>query len=150
MAAAREAVAGHVLITRDDGTYAFRHALVGEAVYDDLLPGERSSLHSEIAEALELDPWLLGELPAGSVAAELAMHHHPAHDLPRALSASVEAGLAAERVFAYREAMRHLERAVEIWQRVPDARERAGMALCEVLRHTSVVANHAGEVNRAV
>ena len=87
MAAAREAVAGHVLVTRDDGSYAFRHALVGEAVYDDLLPGERATLHSAIAEALELDPWLLGELPAGSVAAELAMHYHAAHDLPRALAA---------------------------------------------------------------
>jgi DNA-binding CsgD family transcriptional regulator len=150
MAAAREAVVGHVLVTRDDGTYAFRHALVGEAVYDDLLPGERATLHSAIAEALELDPWLLGELPAGSVAAELAMHYHAAHDLPRALAASVEAGQAAERVFAYREAMRHLERAVEIWQRVPDAAERAGIDLADVLRHAAAAANHAGEAARAV
>ena len=150
LAAAREAVAGQVLVARADGTYAFRHALVGEAVYSDLLPGERSTLHSAIAEALELDPWLLGELPAGSVAAELAMHYHAAHDLPRALAASVEAGLAAERVFAYREAMRHLERAVEIWQRVPDAGERAGMDLAEVLRHAAAVADHAGEASRAV
>jgi DNA-binding CsgD family transcriptional regulator/tetratricopeptide (TPR) repeat protein len=150
MAAAREAVAGHVLVTREDGTYAFRHALVGEAVYDDLLPGERATLHSAIAEALELDPWLLGELPAGSVSAELAMHYHAAHDLPRALAASVQAGQAAERVFAYREAMRHLERAVEIWQRVPDAEERAGLDLAEVLHHAAAVANHAGEASRAV
>jgi ATP/maltotriose-dependent transcriptional regulator MalT len=148
--ATREAVAAHVLVARDDGAYAFRHALVGEAVYDDLLPGERSTLHSEIAEALELDPWLLGELPAGSVAAELAMHYHAAHDLPRAVAASIDAGLAAERVFAYREAMRHLERAVEIWERVPDAAERAGMPLAEVLRHAAAVANHAGEVSRSV
>jgi DNA-binding CsgD family transcriptional regulator len=148
--AVREAVAGQVLVARDDGAYAFRHALVGEAVYNDLLPGERSTLHSAIAEALELDPWLLGELPAGSVSAELAMHYHAAHDLPRALAASVEAGLAAERVFAYREAMRHLERAVEIWQRVPDAPERAGMPLADVLRHAATVANHAGEIGRAV
>jgi ATP/maltotriose-dependent transcriptional regulator MalT len=149
IAATREAVAGHVLVARDDGTYGFRHALVGEAVYNDLLPGERSTLHSAIAEALEIDPWLLGELPAGSVSAELAMHYHAAHDLPRALAASVEAGLAAERVFAYREALRHLERAVEIWRRVPDAEERAGLPLSEVLHHAARMANHAGETNRA-
>ena len=29
------------------GTYAFRHALLGEAVYDDLLPGERVRLHAD-------------------------------------------------------------------------------------------------------
>ena len=150
MAAAREAVVEHVLVAREDGTYAFRHALVGEAVYDDLLPGERATLHSAIAEALELDPWLLGELPAGSVAAELAMHYHAAHDLPRALAASVEAGSAARRVFAYRESLRHFERAVEIWQRVPDAAERAGMDLADVLQHAALAANHAGEAARAV
>lgn len=150
MAGAREAVAGQVLIARPDGTYAFRHALVGEAVYDDLLPGERITLHAAIAEALEMDPYLLGELSSSGVAAEMAMHYHAAHDLPRALPASVEAGQAAERVFAYREAMRHFERAIEIWPRVPDAASRAGMDLAEVLRLASSAANYAGESARSI
>ena len=63
--------------------YAFRHALLQEAVYDDLLPGERSRLHSAFARTLEAsaagDP---------SRAAELAYHWYAAHDLPRALEAS--------------------------------------------------------------
>jgi DNA-binding NarL/FixJ family response regulator len=150
MTGAREAVAGQVLIARPDGTYAFRHALVGEAVYDDLLPGERITLHAAIAEALEMDPYLLGELSSSGVAAEMAMHYHAAHDLPRALPASVEAGQAAERVFAYREAMRHFERAIEIWPRVPDAAERAGIAEPELLRLASAAANYAGESARAI
>ena len=150
MAGAREAVAGQVLIARPDGTYAFRHALVGEAVYDDLLPGERITLHAAIAELLELDPYLLGELSSSGVAAEMAMHYHAAHDLPRALPASVEAGQAAESVFAYREAMRHFERAIEIWPRVPDAAERAGLELAEVLRLASGAANYAGESARSI
>src|SRR4051812_42383821 len=150
MTGAREAVAGQVLVARPDGTYAFRHALVGEAVYDDLLPGERITLHAAIAEALELDPYLLGELSSSGVAAEMAMHYHAAHDLPRALPASVEAGQAAERVFAYREAMRHFERAIEIWPRVPDAAERAGIGLAELLRLASAAANYAGESARAI
>ena len=41
----------NVLVPGDD-TYAFRHALLGEAVYDDLLPGERVRLHAPYAEAL--------------------------------------------------------------------------------------------------
>jgi DNA-binding CsgD family transcriptional regulator/tetratricopeptide (TPR) repeat protein len=150
MAGAREAVAGQALVARPDGTYAFRHALVGEAVYEDLLPGERITLHAAIAEALELDPYLLGELSSSGVAAEMAMHYHAAHDLPRALPASVEAGEAAERVFAYREGMRHFERAIEIWPRVPDAAERAGIDLAELLRLASAAANYAGESARAI
>ena len=43
---AREAVAHQLLVTHPDGTYAFRHALVGEAIYEDLLPGERTALHA--------------------------------------------------------------------------------------------------------
>jgi DNA-binding CsgD family transcriptional regulator/tetratricopeptide (TPR) repeat protein len=147
---AREAVAGQALVARPDGTYQFRHALVGEAVYEDLLPGERITLHAAIAEALELDPYLLGELSSSGVSAEMAMHYHAAHDLPRALPASVEAGLGAERVFAYSEALRHFERAIEIWPRVPDAAERAGIDLAEVLRLASSAANYAGESARSI
>jgi DNA-binding CsgD family transcriptional regulator/tetratricopeptide (TPR) repeat protein len=147
---AREAVAGQVLVARPDGTYAFRHALVGEAVYEDLLPGERITLHAAIAEALELDPYLLGELSISGVSAEMAMHYHAAHDLPRALPASVEAGLAAARVFAFSEAVRHFERAVEIWPRVPEPAERAGIGLGELLRQASLAANYAGESARAI
>jgi DNA-binding CsgD family transcriptional regulator/tetratricopeptide (TPR) repeat protein len=150
MTGAREAVAGQVLVARPDGTYTFRHALVGEAVYEDLLPGERIALHAAVAEALELDPWLLGELSSSGVSAEMAMHYHAAHDLPRALPASVEAGLAAARVFAYSEALRHFERAVEIWPRVPDAAERAGIVLAEVMRHASSAASYAGESARSI
>ena len=52
--ALREAVAHHVLVVEgDDGGYAFRHALVAEAVYDDILPMERVRLHVACAEALE-------------------------------------------------------------------------------------------------
>jgi DNA-binding CsgD family transcriptional regulator len=147
---AREAVAHQLLVTHPDGTYAFRHALVGEAIYEDLLPGERTALHAALAEALERDPALLGDVPAVTVSAELACHWRGAHDLPRALGASVAAGLAARRVFAYSEALRHLERALELWDRVPDAQERTGMTRPEVLRAAAAVAGNAFEAGRAV
>ncbi|HET8757796.1 MAG TPA: AAA family ATPase, partial [Solirubrobacteraceae bacterium] len=147
---AREAVAHQILVTHPDGTYAFRHALVGEAIYEDLLPGERTTLHSALAEALERDPSLLGDVPEATVRAELACHWKGAHDLPRALGASVDAGMAARRIFAFPEALRHLERALELWDRVPDAAERAGMSRSEVLRAAAASATHAFETSRSV
>jgi predicted ATPase len=147
---AREAVAHQILVTHADGTYAFRHALVGEAIYEDLLPGERTQLHARLADVLEREPGLLGDVPVTTVRAELACHWRGAHDLPRALGASVEAGVAARRVFAYSEALRHLEKALEMWERVPDAEERAGMSRTDVLRAAAAVAGNAFEAARAV
>jgi ATP/maltotriose-dependent transcriptional regulator MalT len=146
----REAVAHQVLVTGAGDSYAFRHALVGEAVYGDLLPGERSELHARLAGALEREPELLGDAPAASVAAMLACHWNAAHDVPRALGASVAAGLGAKRVFAFSEAKRHFERALELWDRVPDAAERAGCDRADLLRHASAAAYDAGENARAV
>src|SRR5262249_35482382 len=37
--AVRDAVEGHILVPSGDDFYRFRHALLAEAVYDDLLPG---------------------------------------------------------------------------------------------------------------
>ena len=87
LAGLREAVAHQVLVTGPRDMYAFRHALVGEAVYSDLLPGERSALHARLAETVERDPRLLGDVPATKVAALLACHWNAAHDVPRALGA---------------------------------------------------------------
>jgi predicted ATPase len=50
----REAVDQQLLVPEPGGAgYVFRHALVAEAVYDELLPGERVSLHTALARALE-------------------------------------------------------------------------------------------------
>ncbi len=77
----REAVTNHVLVQKPDGqSYAFRHALMREAIYDDLLPGERGALHVRLAEALEGEP----SLAADSVGAEaeLAWHWSQARRAP--------------------------------------------------------------------
>ena len=48
----REAVGSHIVVLEGD-RYTLRHALVREAVHDELLPGERAELHRALARALE-------------------------------------------------------------------------------------------------
>src|SRR5215216_1152557 len=146
----REAVAHQVVVTGPGETYAFRHALVGEAVYGDLLPGERSALHARLAETVDARHELMGDAPTAAVAGILACHWNAAHDVPRALGASVAAGLASKRVLAFSEAQRHFERALELWDRVPDAAERAGCDRVDVLRHAAAAAAYSGEAARSL
>src|SRR3954468_9071408 len=147
---AREAVANQVLVAESGGVYAFRHALVGEAVYGDLLPGERSALHARIAQALTDQPELRGDAPGPTLPALLAWHWYMAHELPRALEASVRAGQAAQRVFAPVEAGQHFERALEVWERVPNAEELAGTDHIQLLSLTASVANEANQSTRSL
>ena len=123
--ALRTAVAHHVLVQRDDDTYAFRHALLAEALESDLLPGERTRLHLALAQAIQHDPTLVSR--DGRAAAELYGHWLGAHRLPEALAAAVRAGLEAEQVYAFAEASHQFQRALELWDRVEGAEERAGM-----------------------
>jgi DNA-binding CsgD family transcriptional regulator/tetratricopeptide (TPR) repeat protein len=143
--ALREAVAHHVLVHDSDG-YAFRHALLEEAAYGDLLPGERTALHLALAEALTADPSLAGARPA----AELAHHWQAAHRMPEALAAHVQAGVEAERAPAFAEAVQHFERALEIWDLVAEAEERSQLPLAAVVARAAHAAHCAGEHHRAV
>ena len=81
--------------------------------------------------------------------AERAWHWHRARDLPRALGASVAAGVEARHVHAYGEALRHFELALALWDRVPDAAARAGMPLAGVLRVAAAAARDGAEPARA-
>ncbi|MDQ1725812.1 MAG: hypothetical protein QOG52_2840, partial [Frankiaceae bacterium] len=132
----REAVEHHLLIVEAAGRgYTFRHALARDAVYEDMLPGERGALHLAYGEVLSADPSLASD--PTSLAATLAAHWYAALDLPRTLTASVEAARQASAAYASTEAQRHLERAIEVWPRVPDAEERAGLTLVDLLLLTS-------------
>jgi DNA-binding CsgD family transcriptional regulator/tetratricopeptide (TPR) repeat protein len=128
------------------GTYAFRHALLSEAVYSTLLPGEVGRLHSALARAIEADPGLASR----SAAAELAHHWQVALDQPRALSASLEAAREAEAVTGVAEARRHVERILELWAHVEDVEERTGMDLPALTRWAAELSYLAGDPARAV
>ncbi|HLU73351.1 MAG TPA: AAA family ATPase [Nonomuraea sp.] len=142
----RPAVAGNVLAVDGEG-YAFRHALIREALHDDLLPGEHARLHTRFAEALERD---LSVLPAPRGAIELAHHWYSARDTTWALASAWQAAAEARRATAYDEQLGMLSRVLELWDHVPDAAERIGCGHTELLRRTSLAAYLAGEYDRSV
>jgi ATP/maltotriose-dependent transcriptional regulator MalT len=145
----REAVESHLLVVDHTGrSYAFRHALTRDAVYEDMLPGERGGLHAAYGEALTRDPGLAGD--DATVPAALAHHWYAALDLPRALPAAIAAARHALTSFAPAEAQRHLERALEIWPRVPDAEQRTGLDQAEVAALAGEAAYQAGALDRSL
>ena len=121
-AALREAIAHHALVVRTgsqgEDRYEFRHALVQEAIEHELLPSERRALHEAFATSLTEHP---ATPPDPGADAELAVHWFGAGDLPRAFVSSMAAADAAERGYAFAEAQTHLERAIAIWDDVPDS-----------------------------
>ena len=151
----REAVTRHVLAVDQAGdAYAFRHALVQEAVYDDLLPVQRGPLHAAYARALERrieQREAPGRPGAGAVErGQLAYHWYAAHDLGQALLASVQAGQAAEAASALAEALGHYERALELWDQVPEAAARSPLDRGTVLHRAAEAANLAGDDERSI
>lgn len=149
--ALREAVDQRVLLHVGDPVpkYAFRHALVREAAYEDLFATERIAIHRAIADALERDEALS---PADELAraGEIAYHALAANDLSRALSASLAAVVVAEQASAHAEAAMHLARILDIWPRVSDAPTRVGMDHADILARTARASASAGHLSRAV
>jgi DNA-binding CsgD family transcriptional regulator/tetratricopeptide (TPR) repeat protein len=125
-AALRDAIDAHVLeLTSSGRGYVFRHALVAEAVYDDLLPGERVRLHAAYADALAREP--------NRSRAELARHALASHDLDTAYLASVQAGDQAMAVAAPQDALAHYEMALDVAPRASTApADRADLVLAFV------------------
>ena len=139
--AVREAVAHHLLVRDGDDGYTFRHALLREAVYNDLLPGERTRLHGQLSVLLAGRP---------GAAAELAHHSLASHDVPGAFTASIRAGAEAHRLGAPAEAHRHYDQALALWDRVDNAASIAGMSRGELGLKSATAASAAGDVPRAV
>ena len=133
----RDAVDHHVVVPIQDGAdeFAFRHALVREAIYGDLLPGERNRLHGRFAAAIEAMP---GTRSYGSAA--LAYHWFAAHDLPRAFDASLAAADDAIAMHGYADAQNHYDRAIELWDQVPNAAARSGLDLAGLLERAAATA----------
>lgn len=146
--ALREAVTEHVLRTDDEDRFQFRHALLREVLYDDLLPGERGDLHLDLARTLEARIGCSQDQEAERTAA-VAGHYASAGDQPAALRAAVEAALVAREVHAYSEAAELAERALELWPRVPDAARTIPLSHIDLLTLAASGHGIAGDRERA-
>jgi tetratricopeptide (TPR) repeat protein len=145
-AAVREAVTQQLLVPDGADGYVFRHALLREAVYGDLLPGERTRLHGTMSSLLSDER----RLAVPGTAAELAQHCLASHDIPGAFAASVRAGDEAERLGAPAEAHRHYDQALALWERVDEPEQTAGMARGKLGLLSAANAADSGDVERAV
>ncbi|QUQ69251.1 helix-turn-helix transcriptional regulator [Kutzneria sp. CA-103260] len=130
--ALRESVQHNVLVAADNG-YAFRHALLREAVYGDLLPGERVRLHASYARLV-------------TTPASLAYHALQSHDLPAAFAASVRAAEQAATLLAPAEALHHVEQALQLFSATRDP----GVTEYFLQRLASRMALAAGDGDRAI
>jgi DNA-binding CsgD family transcriptional regulator/tetratricopeptide (TPR) repeat protein len=149
----REAVAHHILAVEGDGGdggYAFRHALVQEAVYDDLLPMQRVPLHAACARALAARAERPERRALAALLGQLAYHWYAAQNMGEALVASVRAGEAAEAASAPAEAARHYQRALGLWEQAPEATARSPLDRRTLLRRAAQVMSMTWDIAGAI
>lgn len=141
--ALRAAISHGIIVQKSADLYAFRHALLREALYSDLLPGERSRYHQRIAESLADDR-------NTGAAAELAHHAYESGDLATALTASVQAADEADDLAAPAEALLHLERALRIYDRVSESERPQDASELRLTMAAAGQAEACGEFKRAL
>ena len=95
-------------LVREQGTdaYDFTHGRIRDVVYDALAPAERRHDHLVIARALAGDP--------SARAGDVARHYHRAGRAGEAVAWYRRAAAEAQRLHAYAEAVRLLDRALEL------------------------------------
>lgn len=125
-------------------SFRFHHALLREAVLDDMLPAERVNLHRVCAKALQDNPMLVG---ADRLAAETAFHWYGAGEYDRALPALLAAAAAAETMQAYVEQWQFLLRALEVW---PHVARQPGTDKLDVWEKAVTAGVWTGEIDHAI
>jgi adenylate cyclase len=127
--------------------YRFKHALVREAVYQNLLNSRRTELHERAGRALERTvgsrPQRLSDLEA------LGHHWSLSRDKPKGAGYLVAAGDWARSVYANEDAIRHYERALRTLQKcdpgrdeVKTVRERLADVLALIGRRVEAVGHY--------
>jgi DNA-binding CsgD family transcriptional regulator len=142
--AVREAVQQHLVVADERNCYAFRHALVREAVYSSLLPAEKARLHGAFVAAS------IGDESTPAESAELAYHCHMSGDLVGALPHSYRAGVASKKAYAFVEARKHFDRCLDIWDQVKDPEDLVGTNRVSLLSEAAECASLAGDIERSL
>ena len=139
-----EAIGAGVLVTTTTG-YCFRHALMREAIHDDVLPGVRERLHERFATELERRA---GD--SGADAAAIARHWAGAKDAARAFPAWLRAMREARAALGYASAAQHAQRALSLWDVVDEPERVAGMTRRELMGRAATYLRNAGDVDRSL
>jgi len=112
----------------EGGIYDFSHDKLREVVYRDIGGARRKQLHKWVADALER----LGEDATHERDAQLAEHYERAHVWSKALHYLVLAGEQSQKLFAMRDALHWLDRAVALSEAHPESLDpRQRLALYE-------------------
>jgi len=110
-----------------DLEYTFKHALTHDVAYASLLQERRRTLHARIVEAIEA----LYADRLDEYAEQLAHHARHAESWEKALSYLRQAARKASARWAFREAARYLELALDVVERLPK-NDRAAEAKIDV------------------
>ena len=129
----------------ETGDYDFTHDKLREVAYRDIGAARRMLLHRAVAEALER---------AGEGAARLALHYEGGHVWDKALANMRLAAERSARLFALRDALHWLDRAVAIAEAHPEAHPEAkrggGAGATELYRERGRARAQAGQTEGAV
>jgi predicted ATPase/class 3 adenylate cyclase len=108
-----------------EATYTFKHALIQDAAYDALLKSKRKQLHDRVARVLEEH-----FADTAKTQPELLAHHYTEAGLAApAISYWHKAGQTAALGSANHEAVAHLNRGLELIERLRDTPERSEVEL---------------------
>jgi tetratricopeptide (TPR) repeat protein/transcriptional regulator with XRE-family HTH domain len=127
----------------EDGFYDFSHDKVREVVYRGIVAARRKALHRAVAEALEG-----GDAAAHERDAWLAEHYQRAHVWKKALRYVVLAAERSQKLFAMRDALHWLDRAVALAESHPEA--IAAQSLTELYGRRGAARALAGQTEGAV
>ena len=135
------------VLSVDDGSLAFRHALFRDAIADQMLASDTAALHAAYATALEDEPDLC---PATWVSMALAHHWRGAGDAGKAIAAAWNAAQEARHQCAYDEQLQMLEIVLEMWEKLPDADARLGVSRLRLLEDATDTACWAAEPTKGL
>ena len=127
-------------------TYRFAHAFFRQALYEEMIAPRRIRLHQQVARALEEVYVARLEEHAAELAEHFSHSSDPA-DLGKAVAYGEMAAQRALAVYAYGEAARLLEQALQV-QEVLDPEDRGKR--CDLLLALADALCHAGDPRRAL
>jgi DNA-binding CsgD family transcriptional regulator/tetratricopeptide (TPR) repeat protein len=134
----RRLVGGRLLDHNGDGRYLPRHALLAEALVEQLPFDERRRRHAAVAELFAGDEC--------SDAAEIARHWSAAEDRGQELVWCVAAARQADAVYAWHEAARHWARVLQLWDQVSDTSRVSDLGLFDLYEYARTSLERADDI----